>query len=288
MRKSFLASALIFITAFIIIFTLKTNQEQTSKGIVLDKLDKGGCLALNYHRVAENRISTKILERLSQSDELRKYSLYEEEFEDQMKTLAESNAYFATIPELLEFQEGGEFPPNCIWISFDDVDETVYDQAFPILEKYDIPFTLFVIASQVGNENFSNLRMATWDQIQEMVDGGLATVGSHTYDMHYLEGDEPVFHNQAHHAEFGEDLAKSKVTIEANLQGVEVLDFAYPFGDGQEELARIIREKGFRTASILAPYTIDAENDPYWLNRLMVEPGIFENLVLPWVRSNGK
>jgi len=252
-----------------------------------EELKNGGCLALNYHRVRKERFSTRVLEALSTSNELMYFSINEKEFDAQMKILVENDAYFATVEEILEFQKKAEFPEKCVWISFDDVDETVYDQAFPILKKYDIPFSLFLIAGQVGNENYNNLKMSTWNQIQEMVDSGLATVGSHTYDMHYLEGEEPVFFNSMNLDAFREDLLLSKKTIEESLVNVEVKDFAYPFGNGRDDLAVIIKEAGFRTSFILANRTIDENNDPYWLNRNLVDPETFDNIVVEWMNHYG-
>lgn len=278
-----------FILVIIIFAALLISKIEWKKNAVMSfpqVLNNDGCLALNYHRVRNDKLTTKAIEVLTRSDELQFYSIYEDEFEYQMKTLKENGAYFATVEEIMIFQEKGEFPDKCIWISFDDVDETVYNNAFPILKKYDIPFTLFLIASHVGNENFNNMKMTTWEQIQEMVDSGLASVGSHTYDMHYLIEDEPVFFDVAVHDDFAEDLVLSKNTIETSLKNVEVLDFAYPFGNGSTELANIIRECGFRTSFILAPRIIDEGNDSYWLNRILVDGVVFEDIVLPWIKSN--
>jgi hypothetical protein len=43
---------------------------------------------------------------------------------------------------------------------------------------------LFVITGQVGARRFHGMEMSTWEQIREMVESGLATVGSHTHNMH--------------------------------------------------------------------------------------------------------
>lgn len=273
-------AAILVIAAFI--FSKSEKQERTIMSFP-EELGSEGCLALNYHRVREDRMSTKILESLSGSEELSLYSVYDDEFEYQMKTLKEEKAYFATVEEILHFQEQGEFPDRCVWISFDDIDRTVYEQAFPVMKKYEIPFTIFLIASQVGNDSFNNLEMASWEEIQEMVDSGLTDVGTHSYDMHYLEGEAPSFFEPANYEAFVQDLVKSRETIESNLTGVEVLDYAYPFGEGKAELAELIRDNGFRTAFILAPRVIDPDNDPYWMNRILVDPKIFEAVVLPWI-----
>lgn len=149
-----------------------------------------------------------------------------------------------------------------------------------------MPFTLFLIAGHVGSQDYENLTLASWEQIQEMVDSGLATIGSHTYDMHRLENDVPVFYNSAQKCEFLRDLIKSKRTIESKLSGVKVRDFAYPFGEGDPELVPLLKKAGFRTACILAPRVIDAENDPYWLNRILVNHEVFKDIVEPWLKKN--
>lgn len=251
-----------------------------------EPLKQEGCLGLTYHRVRKDHIITKVIETLTTSDELRNYSVYKSEFEEQIQILLENNATFVTPAELREFREKGNYPKNCVWISFDDVDKTVYENAFPILKKYKIPFTLFVIAGHIGNEDFNNLSLATWEQIQEMVDSGLATVGSHTYDMHSLKDDDPIFFDPIEKDAFLNDLIKSKKTIETNLEGVEIVDFAYPYGEGKDELVPIIEKAGFLSAYILAPQVIYEQNALYWQNRILVDRVVFKEIVEPWLKNN--
>jgi poly-beta-1,6-N-acetyl-D-glucosamine N-deacetylase len=248
-------------------------------------LEKDGCLVLTYHRVREDKISTKVIESLTNSSELKHYSVYKSEFEKHIQTLVQNNATFVTPKQIREFREKGSFPKNCVMVTFDDVDKSVYENAFPILKKYKVPFTIFIIAGQVGNKDFNNLPLASWDEIKEMVDSGLVNVGSHTYDMHYLKGDDPVFFDLKDKDDFLKDLIKSKNTIEAKLKGIEVLDFAYPYGNGKDDLKPIIKEAGFLSAYILAPRIIDKDNAPYWQNRILVDHKVFNKVVKPWVKN---
>lgn len=283
----FLKDISLFVVVIFIILVIADKAKVESKPAMdfPQPLKQEGCLALTYHRVRKDRIMTKVIESLTTSDELRNYSVYESEFERHMKTLLETDATFVTPVELRQFRERGDYPKNCVWISFDDVDESVYENAFPILKKYQIPFTLFVIAGHVGDPDFDNLTLATWEQIQEMVDSGLATVGSHTYDMHYLKDDEPAFFDPLAKDVFLKDLIKSKQTIETNLKGVEVVDFAYPYGEGKDELVPIIKQAGFLSAYILAPRVICEQNAPYWQNRILVDDVVFEETVKPWLKD---
>jgi intercellular adhesin biosynthesis polysaccharide N-deacetylase len=275
-------SLITFSIAFIIISKIKVGD--TPAMSFPEPLKKDGCLGLTYHRVREDHIDTKIIEHLINSDELRDYSVYKSQFEQHIQFLREQDVTFVTPVELRKFHKIENYPKKCVWISFDDIDESVYENAFPILKKYQIPFTLFVIAGHVGDPDFDNLSLATWKQIQEMVDSGLATVGSHTYDMHYLKGDQPVFFNPKQQTAFLNDLIKSKQTIETKLKGVKVVDFCYPYGDGKNELVPIIKQAGFSSAYILAPRVISKENDLFWQNRILVNNAVFKDTVEPWVK----
>ena len=246
-----------------------------------EELDTNGCLGLNYHRVREDTQFNKSIEFLTGSDELTMYNVYEDDFKKQMKLLKERGAIFLSPDEIRVAQEDGKFPDKCVWISFDDIDISVYRNAFPILKEYEIPFTLFVIAGHVGDE-FGNLSLSSWEQLKEMVDSELATVGSHTYDMHELVGDEPIFFKEGKQQKFEKDLLLSKKTIEKNLN-VQVKDFAYPYGNGRDDLAYSIHRSGFESAYILAPRSITADNDKYWINRILVNDEVFEEIVVKWI-----
>ncbi|MGM7719206.1 polysaccharide deacetylase family protein [Metabacillus sp. Hm71] len=169
----------------------------------------------------------------------------------------------------------------CVWVSFDDVDISVYQNAFPILKKYDVPFTIFVIAGHVGKD-LGNLKLSSWEQLKEMVDSGLVTIGSHTYNMHKLIGEEPIFFKEDQKKNFEEDLLLSKKTIKKNLN-IQVKDFAYPYGNGREDLAVLIHRSGYESAYILAPRSITADNDRFWMNRILVNDEVFHEIVKKWI-----
>lgn len=278
---------LVIVMAVAIFVTSKTNlvglsspKEEQSKEIT-----RPGCLGLNYHRIRKRKVPKKIIETLTNSNELMYYSVYEDEFENHIQTLLDNDAVFLSSEEVRIHQRNNNFPENAVWLSIDDVDISVYENAYPILKKYNIPFTIFVIAGQVGSTDFENLTLANWEQIQEMVDSGLATVGSHTYDMHKLKDNQPVFFALEQKKAFSIDLIKSKETIESKLNNVEVVDFAYPYGEGKSDLVPIIQEAGFLNASLLYADTITVEDDPYWQNRLLVDEESFQEVVIPWLQK---
>ncbi|WP_099363976.1 polysaccharide deacetylase family protein [Fredinandcohnia onubensis] len=281
MSKNFLILLLFFALVGGVIYFISTKDFTDPAMTFPEELDKDGCLGLTYHRVRNENLFYNIIGLATQAEESTKFSVYTEQFETQMKQLKEQGATFVTPDELREAKQTETFPEKCIWISFDDIDVSVYENAFPILKENNIPFTLFIIAGQVGKD-YSNLEMASWEQLQTMINSGLATIGSHTFDMHYFSEDVPVFFLEGNYRDFQKDLQLSKDTIEEQLN-VEVKDFAYPFGNGRADLVDAIKQSGYSSASILAPRSITSENDNYWMNRILVNQPVFDEIVQQWI-----
>lgn len=264
-------------------------QAESEKISQLDEpLNNEGCLGLNYHRISNENLWNKGVEILTNTDELTTYTVYTDDFEDQVDKMIEENATFVTPEALRDYQEQGEFPPNCVWISFDDADQSIVDEALPILEERNIPFTVFVISGQVGENDFESQPLADWDDLRTLRDSGLATIGSHTHNLHRLSEDnqnEAIFIEHENQDLFAEDLAKSIEVLESELN-IEVTEFAYPFGHGSESLADITRNQGIEGTHILAPRTIMPDEDPHWTNRILLSTPFFEENIKPFLEEN--
>lgn len=246
------------------------------------ELLEDGCLGLNYHRVLDDTLLIKSARTTLQSKELVQYSVLQSEFKDQMDALVEVGATFLTEEQLLQGKANGAFPEKCVWISFDDIDTSVYENAFPILKEANIPFTLFVIAGHVGSEDFSNLGMASWDELREMNKSGLADFGSHTFDMHRFEDETPVFLLPEQADEFKIDLKQSVDKIESELD-ITVRSLAYPYGDTNKLVMRLVKEQGLEAGYILAPQVIRPFDDNFLINRIVVNQTTFDDVVLPYL-----
>ncbi|TDM10571.1 intercellular adhesin biosynthesis polysaccharide N-deacetylase [Macrococcus lamae] len=241
---------------------------------------ENSCLALNYHRVREATLYNRVLKTISNNNELRKYSVFEKDFEKQIVWMKEHGATFLTQKEFLQHYNKQQFPKGCVWLSFDDADVTTYKNAMPILKKHDVPATVFVIAGQVGNPSFNNIRIATWSQLRAMKKSGVFDFGSHTYNMHELKNNHSVL-NTAKPSEFKADLKHSRKVIKKEL-GVTVDTFAYPYGDATDKIVKTLEEADFDNAFILAPYAVTKDNSPYLINRIMVDDDAFTHHVKKW------
>ncbi|HSI66005.1 MAG TPA: polysaccharide deacetylase family protein [Planococcus sp. (in: firmicutes)] len=245
---------------------------------------EAGCLALNYHRVLDDTLLVKSARSLMQSKELVQFSVLESEFQEQIDALKNAGVVFMTEENLLRAKAENAFPEKCVWISFDDIDRSVYENAFPILKEANVPFTMFVIAGHVGAKDFSNLEMASWDELREMKNSGLAEFGSHTYDMHRFEDETPVFLLPEQSEAFKKDLEKSIQKIETELD-ITVKSFAYPYGNSNELVTTLVEAQGLEAGYILAPQTIRPNDDTFLLNRIIVNQTTFEDVLLPYLEK---
>lgn len=72
---------------------------------------------------------------LSGSKEIKNYSVTDQEFKSQIQWLKAHDAKFLTLKEFIKYKEKGKFPKRSVWINFDDMDQTIYDNAFPVLKN---------------------------------------------------------------------------------------------------------------------------------------------------------
>ena len=113
-----------------------------------------------------------------------------EQFENQIKALSEEGYTGISITQLIDYVEkGAELPDKPVLITFDDGYSSNYELAYPILKKYNMKATIFVIGVSVGKDKYkgtdNNITPHfSYEQAREMIDSGLIDIQSHTFDMH--------------------------------------------------------------------------------------------------------
>lgn len=131
-------------------------------------------------------------------------------------------------------------PADAVAITFDDAYESVYRQAFPELRSRDMPFTVFVATQAVDRRQEYSL---SWEQMRELAGSGLASFGAHSVTHgHLLQGSEggvPDTWIARTAAEIDDSVAR----IEAELPGVSITEFAYPFGEYSAALQVILTSR---------------------------------------------
>ena len=185
-------------------------------------------------------------------------------FEAQMAALAEEG-YTAVFPDDLAayVYEGKALPDKPVVITFDDGYLSNYEYAWPILEKYGMKATIFVIGSTIGNtEHYKDTDYPitphfSYEQGAEMVASGVISIQSHTYDMHqwapYEDSDQPRENILALEGESEEDYRsllsadcqKIRQVIQEGMGEASVHVMAYPSGQFDTLSQVTLLENGF-------------------------------------------
>ena len=171
-----------------------------------------------------------------------------EQFEAQIRALSEAGYTGVSFDELQAYVLRGEpLPEKPVVITFDDGYLSNYTLAYPILQKYGMKATIFVIGVSFGKDHYKDTDYAMTPhfgaaEAKEMADSGLISIQSHTYDMHqwppYEDGSAAVRENilplageseEAYVQALTDDFTKSRAQLEA-ATGLPVDVLAYPAG----------------------------------------------------------
>ncbi len=155
-------------------------------------------------------------------------------FEEQMKTLKDKGIAVIPMQDFLAWKRGEKaIPSRSAILTFDDGWKSQHDVAWPILKKYNYPFTLFIYTEGIRPGHFSGGESMTWEQLAEMRDAGV-DIQAHTLTHQDLRRPyDKVAKKKLSPPEYEQwlqnEVAGSKQVIEQKL-GVKVNCFAVPYG----------------------------------------------------------
>ena len=202
-----------------------------------------------------------------------------EEFENDLKYLADNGYTAVTVAELIDYVYLGEPLPNKpVMLTFDDGYYNNYVHAFPLLKKYGVKMVLSVICrnadefSQYPGESIDYAH-ATWEQINEMIDSGFVEIQNHSYDMHrYTSSQHGCLQKKGeggrdYELRFTGDVAEAQEDIWRMTRCLPMA-FAYPYGKYDASTESMLEEMGF-----LATFTCD-----FGINKITRDPGCLFSL----------
>lgn len=273
---------LILIVAVLFISTNSLeNSHETYAKEDISHYDENSALALNYYRVRNGGFFESFLNIFSNSKELSTYSLTKKEFEDQIKWLKSKNARFLTEEEVIKYKKEGKFPKRSVWISFDDMDQSIYKNAYPILKKYNIPATGFIITSKVGQKDFHNLNMATLKQLKDMHASGLWTFHSHTNNLHSIKNNVSQVIVTKDDKTLTADIKKSNQYLKKHFNS-NTNSIAYPYGQINDNKIKAIKKAGIKYGYTLEEKPIRPNDDDYYIPRILISENTFHQVVQKW------
>lgn len=122
------------------------------------------------------------------------YTVSPQNFTQQIQWLIKDGYHFVNVDDIINYRKNGKhLPNNAVLITFDDGYKSVYENAYPILKKYHIPFVIALVGSWLQAEDQVNFagnmisrdKFMSQKEIKEMLSSGLAEVASHSYNSHF-------------------------------------------------------------------------------------------------------
>lgn len=197
-------------------------------------------------------------------------TLTPESFRRQVEILA-TRWHPISLSALAGWLEGKQhLPPRAVAITFDDGTEDTFTHAFPVLGRFQVPATVFLIVGSIGHPGY-----LSWEQIHQMRREGFS-FGSHGLTHDYLPS-LPLERARR-------SLADSLRVLHENRV---VAEFAsYPAGGFTPEIAAAAREAGYRAACTTNRGLHRFPADRWALRRITMHEDAGSALGM-WIRCSG-
>lgn len=188
-------------------------------------------------------------------DELNANYILDTRLEEQLQYLKEQQYYFPSYQELTAYVKGEiDLPEKSIILTFDDGQKGFLDYGIPLLEKYEVPATSFVIASK------------DWETKLKEYASEYVSFQSHSYDMHKAGGN--IGHGGIISAMSKEEILQDLESAQKILSHTEA--FAYPYGDVTDDAKLAVEEAGILCAFTTEYGRVKSGGDPAALPRVRV------------------
>jgi len=221
---------------------------------------RGRAVILLYHRVA--RVT----------DDPHQLSVTPRHFREHIKYLKNNYEVVSLQTLHTDFLKG--VLRNRVAITFDDGYADNFVHALPILEEYNVPATIFVVAGKIGaSESFfwdkgtqliDRGRACTMDELQKLAQSSVIEIGAHTMTHPHLALE--------HLDRQREEIMRSKEVLEGHIKK-SVTSFAYPFGSEEDFDAKTIefvKQAGFELACANIQGNVMLRSSPYAFPRRLV------------------
>jgi peptidoglycan/xylan/chitin deacetylase (PgdA/CDA1 family) len=154
-------------------------------------------------------------------------------------------------------RNGAALPEKPIILTFDDGYSEHYDFVFPLLQRYGMTGTFFIVSNWVENSNSDSM---TWAQLSEMAEAGMS-IESHTIDHADLQNRDEEF--------LSNSIMGCVDSIESHL-GFRPRFFAYPYGSYDAATIAFLETTDILAAVNVHGGTSQRLDKPYEWRRLTV------------------
>jgi len=191
-------------------------------------------------------------------------------FRTQMEALKASGVPIISLKQFLAWRSNEDtLPPQCFLITMDDGWKSVYTEAYPILKELQIPFTIYLYKNYVGSHRGG--RALSYEMIQEMLDSGLCTIGSHSVSHPRPSLVKRAAKKGPEHFDkyLRNELGESQNFLQQTFK-VPVTTYAYPGGFHTPEMHTLADEFGYDHLFTVLPGKVRRDSPAHTLPRYIV------------------
>lgn len=195
---------------------------------------------ITYHRICTDSYHNTLTDQVSLWHKL-------SSFEEEMKYLHDNGYTTLSMDEFYEWYKGERnVPSKSVVITFDDGHYSVIKYGLPVLRKYNMKATVFLIGKDYNFKADSKNPMACIgleDIYKTRQDYPELDFQSHTYKLHNNSNVDPVV----------PDMSYEEIVRDFELQDMlfKALDFeylAYPYGIYTEDFIKAAKDSGYKLA----------------------------------------
>ena len=162
-----------------------------------------------------------------------------ETFAGQLAAIARGKFHVVTLAALRDhLVSGAPLPPRPLVLTFDDNGLGIYRNAFPLLQRYRFPATLFVHTNFVGKT--TSKAHCSWDDLRAMERSGLVDVQS-------LTANHPPDLTKLSDADVVHELRLSASSLSTRL-GHKPYALVYPYDVYDSRVERLAAQNGYTLA----------------------------------------
>ena len=218
---------------------------------------------LSAHRVIDEKSELSDYDKL----DLERGCLSLAEFEQRIIYLKKHYNFIRLEDYITALEDGSTIEENAVVLTFDDGFKDVINSAYPLLKKYNVPFSIFVTTGMVGHDK----SVLTHDDVNVLAKDSRITWGAHTVTHRWL--------NNMSLDEAESDIVNSKNEVE-ELTGVKANIFCYPDGKFNDDIVLLLRKHGFVGACSTERGMSNANDNVMALKRIPFESEPFARFTL--------
>lgn len=199
--------------------------------------------AITRHAIGEVWMLHRVSNATTPISRLRPYEIQPINLERLIIAYVEKGYEFVSIEEACRRMCSKKKCNKFVAITLDDGYEDNYHVAYPIFQRHNIPFCIYVAPALItGESNVDeeyDYKMMTIDQIFALANEPLCTLAAHTYS-----------HVSLQVLSKSEQLQEIKRGIDwlFNITKKPIKDFSYPYGRRNDETKKIIKDLGIERA----------------------------------------